>query len=589
MGNDMMDANEPKFSRLPSLIIIVLLLTAAAASGQTNSQTNNHPLCQAIAAGKVQASSGALMWCFGPQPNGPNNPLNLKNPPAFGTGFTSDNVDAASLSEDITPSGARADGQSEVSIAAAGPYVVEGWNDATGFFSPCPSANNKEELSGFGFSSNGGKSFTDLGGLPNTNCANNVYSGDPSVEAYKVGGKTYFYISGLYPPTFSNTNPFGAIAVTACQVLPGPPATLSCSQPIIAAASSECTSGFCSFLDKDFMTLDAAHGRLYVSYTEFGFVTHPDDIELAACDIGNKSGGPGPLGGTPALPVCENGSAASATTPPPPYFDVAPYDFVNGCEREGAYPAVAANGDVYVAHEYNWATDEFGTCESIPHEDEVAYVPSSCLTLPTASCSTPAATTSIAITSMDLTFVSGYNRFPPNDFPRIAVSDASGTVSVVWNDVRSNPLGDILLQSLNLVSLSPVQSAPVKLNNDNHIGTLHFMPALRNVDADGDLSVSWYDRRGNPNSGFTDVYAALDVNPRTTSTPTSNTRVTNTASDWLSVSSVIIPNFGDYTDIFIELLSGAATDYVAWSDGRYNIPQPFCANQAVVQSNQGVK
>ncbi|HEV2382469.1 MAG TPA: hypothetical protein VG206_22105, partial [Terriglobia bacterium] len=92
-----------------------------------------------------------------------------------------------------------------------------------------------------------------------------------------------------------------------------------------------------------------------------------------------------------------------------------------------------------------------------------------------------------------------------------------------------------------------------------------------------------------PNSALTDVYAALDVNPKTTSTPSSNTRVTSVATDWLSVGSIIIPNFGDYTDNFIELLSGGAvTDYAAWSDGRYNIPQPFCANQAVVQSNPGV-
>lgn len=584
MGNDMMEANEPKFSRLLSLIITVLLLAASAASGQTNNPTNNHPLCQAISAGKLYASSGALMWCFGSQPNGPsnlNNPLYLGSVASPGTAFTSNNVDAASLSEDITPSGARAAGQSETSIAAAGPYVVEGWNDATGFFSPCPSPQNKEEGSGFGFSSNGGTSFTDLGGLPNNNCTNNIYSGDPSVEAYKVGGKIYFYISGLYPPTFSNTNPFGAIAVTACQVLPGPPASLSCGQPTVAAASSSCSSGFCSFLDKDFMTLDALHGRLYVSYTEF-LITGGSQIELAACDIGNTSGGPGPLGGTPAVPVCENGSAASSTAPPAPYMVVAPADTVNFCEREGAYPAAdPANGDVYVAHEFNWVTDEFGACESIPHTEQVAYVADSCLTLPTASCSGPTATNSIPVISTDLTIIPGYNRGIGNDFPRIAVSDPFGTVSVVWNDTRSNPQADILLQSLDLVSLNPVQSAPVKLNNDTHIGTLHFLPGLRNVDADGDLNVSWYDRRGDPDSTFTDVFAALDVNPKTTSTPSSNVRVTSVATDWNSVGSIIAPNFGDYTDNFTELLSGAGIDFAAWSDGRLNIPQPFCARQGV--------
>ena len=73
------------------------------------------------------------------------------------------NVNAASLAEDLSPGGVRAFGQSEVSIASSGAYVVEGWNDSTGFFSPCPSPMNKEELTGFGFSNNGGLSFTDLG------------------------------------------------------------------------------------------------------------------------------------------------------------------------------------------------------------------------------------------------------------------------------------------------------------------------------------------------------------------------------------------------------------------------------------------
>jgi hypothetical protein len=262
---------------------------------------------------------------------------------------------------------------------------------------------------------------------------------------------------------------------------------------------------------------------------------------------------------------------------------VQPADLVTFCEREGAYPAAdLANGNLYVANEYNWGTDEFFPCDGIPHEAELAYVPYSCLTLPAASCSGPSTTTSIPIISTDVTIIPGYSRGIGNDFPRIAVSDAYKTVSVVWNDTRNNPQGDILLQSLDLASLSPVQSAPVKLNSDNLIGTLHFLPALRKVDADGDLNVSWYDRRRNPNSTFTDVYAALDVNPKTTTTPTSNVRITNVATDWDTVGSIITPNFGDYTDNFIDLLpSGAATIYAAWSDGRYNIPQPFCAHQAV--------
>ena len=64
-----------------------------------------------------------------------------------------------------------------------------------------------------------------------------------------------------------------------------------------------------------------------------------------------------------------------------------------------------------------------------------------------------------------------------------------------------------------------------------------------------------------------------------TSTPKSNTRVTNDSSDWLAVSSIIIPNFGDYTDNYV--VPGKASGgrlFVAWSDGRISVPQPFASS-----------
>jgi len=548
--------------------ITLLLVTPPNATAGTN----KHPLCQALAAGTAFASSGAQMWCFGPQPNGPIPHIRRSFPKTAGTGFSSNNVNAASFSEDVTNNGERGSGESETSIAASGKYVVEGWNDSTGFFAPCPSPGNKEELSGLGFSSNIGKTFSDLGAPPNANCAIRRLDGDPSIDAYVVAGNTYFYYASLYPSVTGSD--YNAIAINACQVQPGSPATLSCGQPIVAAASTECQNGFCSFLDKEFVTIDAGHGRLYISYTEFG-ITFGSQIELASCDLGNAFGGPGPLGGTPAVPVCENGSAASSVTPPPPYLIVEPADLINFCELEGAYPATTTGGDLYVANEFNWGD---GCAQA--HLEQVAYTPQACLTLPASSCG-PAAMTEIPVISTDLTIIPGYNRGVGNDFPRIAVSDMKGTVSIVWNDTRSNPMADILLQSLQLVSLAPVQVAPVKLNNDTGIGTLHFLPAVRNTDANGLLNVSWYDRRRNPTSGDTDVYAALMVDPTTTSTPKSNVRVTSVQSDWLSVGSIIIPNFGDYTDNFIDISGSLQGMFVAWSDGRYNIPQPFAAHQGV--------
>lgn len=546
--------------RFASFTLTALLLMVAGASAQLWKQSSQLPLCSKIANKQLQASSGAQMACFGPQLNGPTPHVSSLPPIATAGGdtFATTNVDTANFSEDQT-NGTQAYGQSEVSIAAAGSFVVEAWNDSTAFFAPTCSSKNKDQGTGFGFSPNGGKGFIDMGGLPNVNCASSQFQGDPSVEVYQTGGKTYFYISSLF---FDSSNFAEKIAMDVCQVTGS---TLSCnSTPVIIA-----DPGNLGFDDKDFLSIDAARGLLYASYTDF---STGDIVRLSVCDIGN-----GALGGNPASPVCN-----SASGPTPGYVAIATSQTC--AEIEGAYPAVdPATGDIYVAYESNWATNLFGCPLQV--RNVMSFVPASCIALPgPTSCKGPAASRAIRIVSMDGAFVAGYNRFPGNDFPRLAVSDASGTVSMVWNDARKNPLGDILMQSFNLGTLSLVQSLPVKLDNDGLLGNLHFLPAVRNADAHGNLNVSWYDRRLNPSSALTDVFAALGVDPRTTSTPSSNTQVTNVSSNWLSASSDIIPNFGDYTDNYVEAAAGGGITsriFAAWSDGRINDPQPFIAHQGL--------
>src|SRR5215469_2473248 len=194
-----------------------------------------NPFCKHLGK-RYWASAGAHAFCFGPQ---------RRTGPQPGQAGVSEgpgaprNVNAASFAEDVTPSGVQADGQSEVSIGASGRDIAEAWNDSTGFFSPCPSAMSKEELTGLGFSANGGRSFTDLGGLPNPQCTKDVYQGDPSVAAYQVGGSTYFYFSSLFnSPTGRGLS---KIAMNACKVVgSGSGATLSCGQPITVANSTQC-------------------------------------------------------------------------------------------------------------------------------------------------------------------------------------------------------------------------------------------------------------------------------------------------------------------------------------------------------------
>jgi hypothetical protein len=556
--------------------------------------TPGNPFCQGLGT-RYQASSGAWAFCRGVQRHGPSGPD--VHAPAAGKLIAGapGNVDAASFAEDVSPgSGTRAYGQSETSIAASGRYAVEAWNDATALFAVCPSP--KAQVTGFGFSSDGGKTFTDLQGLPDATCSEDIYQGDPSVVAYRAGGKTYFYISSL----FDNSRRIGAsyVALAACHVTgSGTQASLHCGQPVITGASTECqqfgpkpSERLCSFLDKDYLTIDPAHGRLYAAFTEFGF-RNAGVIEVSVCDLGTRAGRAGPAGGTPAAPVCEHGTGlhkvGKNTFAGKPYLTVQQAD-PTGCEYEGAYPAAdTATGNLYVGYEYNWATNtvNFGSnaaCSKKPAKNIVTEIRRHCLALRAVSpCSGPAARASVPITSIDTAFPPGYVPSSlANDFPRLAVSDGAGAVSMVWNDTRFHPYGDILLQSFTLGSLHPVQHTPVVLDTPHH-GGLTFMPAVRTATARGMLDVTWYSRASVTTSDTT-VMAALGVRPRATTTPAANPAVTNVASDWDHQSFDLLPDFGDYTDNALVVTGSRPyvgdTLYVAWTDGRTGVPQPFAAH-----------
>ncbi|MBV9536987.1 MAG: hypothetical protein JO321_16435 [Solirubrobacterales bacterium] len=543
-----------------AVVLLGAILIPTANAGASTPKVKN-PICSHL--GQLGVSAGAHVYCHGPfKPFRPSRvSAGHRLHPASSAPA---NVDAASTAEDVAPSGVRGYGQSEESVAAVGKYVVEAWNDSTSFSANCGAPEFKEELTGYGFSADGGKTFRDEGGLPNAACSSGwFFQGDPSVEGLTRGGKTYFYVSSLY--VNFNTGQ-SDIALDACQVTgSGTGAVLSCNlEPTIVATGA---SG--DFLDKDYLSIDPRRGRLYATFSRFSFPSASNgQIELAACDIS---------GARAANPICFPGSFNS------PYYVVQSAN--PNCENEGAYSAVnTTNGDVYVAWEFNWATNLFTTaCFGVPTRERLAYVPNSCLDLSaTSPCTSPAPVrASVKIVSMDSALIPGYNRFPMNDFPRIAVSPKAGTVTIVFNDA-SKPTGKILMQSYDLLSSSStsftkVQSHPVQLNN-NKGPTWVFMPGLRNANSSGQLDVIWFDRRkSNPScEACTDVFAAMHVSPTATMTPTANVRITNVTSNWNAQSSDIVPNFGDYTDDFV----AGALLYAAWADGRIGEPQPFSAHTA---------
>jgi hypothetical protein len=331
-------------------------------------------------------------------------------------------------------------------------------------------------------------------------------------------------------------------------------------------------------------------GRLYVSYSDFPVVGAGNPEDLAVCDIGTRSGHAGPAGGTAAHPVCEHGTPLvqqpghhGRLFEGSPYLTIAPRGRM-GCFNEGSYPAVdPRSGAVYVAYEYNWQSNLGPPCNTVKTrtKDIMTATPRHCLRLaPTAACARPSQHNADAVTSLVSAFIPGYNRFPASDFPRPVVSDRYGTVSMVWNDTRHHPQGDILLQSFRLGSLKKVQPTPVALDVPHHAG-LTFMPAVRVANPDGTIDVAWYSR-ASASTADTTVKAAIGVNPRTTRTPRRNVAVTNRASNWLVNNSDIVPNFGDYIDAMVSVTGhwpfvGKMT-YFAWADGRSGVARPFVAH-----------
>lgn len=139
---------------------------------------------------------------------------------------------------------------------------------------------------------------------------------------------------------------------------------------------------------------------------------------------------------------------------------------------------------------------------------------------------------------------------------------------IVWNDASRHPLGDIFMRAYG-PRLSPAGQI-FKVNDDN-AGAMHMFPAVC-VRADGRIVTSWYDRREFPaDSAMTDYFGELRPKPSVNGT---DVKITTVATDWANTSSILNPNFGDYTD---NACTGKV-NFFTWSDGRTGVSQPFVAH-----------
>jgi hypothetical protein len=339
--------------------------------------------------------------------------------------------------------------ESEPSVSGFGKdRVVVGFNSSADFLAG-------GSFSGYAFSNDGGKSFTEVHlGLPLQGSI--VPLGDPDVVADSTGD--FFY------STIAENFVTGQSYVLVDKSTDG-------GQNF--ASDSTITTSIGNFLDKSLMAVDtnAASpflGRFYVTGTLF------------------------PTVGKTSIFVCT--PAVGCTT------------LVHEA-AQGSIPAIAPNGDVYVA----WEQFTSGASDI----DAIYFSKS---TDGGATWSAPSKITDVTpILNVDVSdFVCGRQALlggvRVNDFPALAIdtgakSKFKGTIYVVWNDQRS---GDPQIMGVRSTDGGATWQGPDTINKGG-VHTDQFFPWV-SVLPNGKVGVIWYDRSRDANNWYIDLAYATSGN-----------------------------------------------------------------------------
>lgn len=205
--------------------------------------------------------------------------------------------------------------QAEVSIASHGDNVLVMWNDGQGF-----STNPAGHTLGYGYSTDGGFTFTD-GGSPPTGGAVTRWTGDPVTAVNEKTGE--FWMCGMANPT-TMTN---GLAVVRGVFSGG---SITWDTPTIPVSVTNASG---TLIDKQWMVADSSSGNLYLSYTIF-----------------TGLGGPG---SSDSIHFQRRTSGGGWSAPMRLSSDV------DAGRVQGSRPVVAGNGAVYVV----WSAIDPNTSE----------------------------------------------------------------------------------------------------------------------------------------------------------------------------------------------------------------------------------
>ena len=448
----------------------------------------------------------------------------------------------------------------------SGRLMAAGYNDSFGFY------NNTQGLSGYAYSTNGGRSWVDGGGLPPLvktglpagTPGQDAYFGDPVLVVHHRT-KAFYYASiyqqasGLFTLSVnrghfrfapaqgveskSNTRCSGNPAAFG---IPDPPPFLAerivWEKPVVAVPLFDPGD----FIDKEWLHVDQRTGFLYLAYVRFG-ADGSTPLELVRSFDG--------------------GQTWTAPTVIVPNLD----DTFN----TGVQPITTASGRVIVT----WFARTFSLVTGAETEQRIEVAISD---NGGNSFGPPIVVNRVNAQAEPL----GYNRGRTQilNVPYIAVDRGRNDGEEDDEDRRSSSFGNVYVTYFSGRTPFPrpatgfARAADILLStsrdggrtwgpavkvNDDKTDTSHVFPSVQ-VNKRGTVFVTWIDRRVDPvRNLLNDTWGAFSRNQGRS--VGGNFRITNVSTDWL-VRADAQPNFGDYN-------SSAVIDFDSfgsiWSDGRF--------------------
>jgi hypothetical protein len=532
------------------------------------------PLDEALSAGGVAA-------VYGPS-EGNNNPV-----PAYHDNGRGGNTFVNDPCLD-PPAGNPRTVQSETEIAvlntngSMGKKMAAGYNDSYGFY------NDREGLSGFAYSVNGGNTWIDGGGLPpRTPGGAFEYSGDPVLVVHHPTQR-WFYASiyrrdigtftlSVNRGTFRQAPPQGVESVSSTSCLNGnrpygtPDTTSIPNERIIweppVEAVPTTASQTLDLLDKEWLYVDQVTGTLYLTYTRFEnalAATTATPLELMRCKgcaynaTFTSADWDGPYTIVPNEVDTFNQATMPITTPSGRVV-------VTWLARQFSLAGLGPECEQRIEYAYSdddgmtW-TPEIKVAQVNPQGEPPGYNRGRASILNAPYINVNKGADDGVVTGGD-TSTSGYGN--------VYISYFSGKtpLSPCTTPLPSGPFaraGDVFTSTLT--ANASVVGPPVKMNDDPGT-TSHVFPTVQ-VNKNGVLYADWLDRRMDPSNVLTDLWANVSKDNGAAFGP--DRLQTDAATGWF-VRADARPNFGDYNS---SDLLGFNDFVVIWADGRFPPPAP---------------